>query len=563
MASESQPKNSNSNIWPWALVVGLLSGFVIGREMGPRSGSKEEAAEAGDSQPAAVAAAAPAAAPSKIYASEAEFPSGWMKSTELTGVAGLSWDGLNARQKTSAMQALNERNCECGCGMGSVAICAKKDPNCPRSPKMAKVVVDMARDGKGVGELLAYMDGQNPKAGGAAAPQAAAAPAGPRKVTIPAHSPRKGPRHAKVTIVEFSDFQCPFCSRVNPTLKQITEKYPKDVAIVFVNQPLSFHQQARPAAKAFLAAHRQNKAWEMHDKLFENQQALTAPDLEKYAKELSLNLPKFKKDLEDPALEKMVADDQALAGSVGADGTPTFFINGRELSGAQPLPSFTAIIDEEIKKADQLLKQGTKLADIYDKLMAAAAAAPPPAPAAAAAPTPAAKVDIELGGAPVKGPRTAPVTVVAFSDFECPFCSRAVPTLKQIEDTYKGKVKIAFKHLPLSFHQNAQAAAEASMAANEQGKFWEYHDKLFENQRQLDRPSLEKYAQELGLNVPKFKAALDSGKFKKIVADDAAVAARVGASGTPTFFVNGKSIVGAQPFDAFKPLIDAELAAKK
>jgi protein-disulfide isomerase len=563
MASEPQPKNTTSNIWPWALVVGLLSGFVIGREMGPRSGSKEAAEEAGDSQPAAVAAA-PSAAPSKIYGSEAEFPSGWMKSAELTGVAGLSWDGLNPRQKTAAMQALNERNCECGCGMGSVAVCAKKDPNCPRSPKLAKTVVDMARDGKGVADLLGYMDAQYPKAPGGAAPQAAApAPAGARKVTIPAHSPRKGPRHAKVTIVAFSDFQCPFCSRVVPTLKQIEEKYPKDVALVFVNQPLSFHQQARPAAKAFLAAHRQNKAWEMHDKLFANQQALTPADFDKYAKELSLNLPKFKKDLEDPALEKMVAEDQALAGSVGADGTPTFFINGRELSGAQPLPSFTAIIDEEIKKADALLKQGTKLADVYDKLMAQAAAAPPPPAAAAAAPTPGAKVDIELGAAPVKGPRTAPVTVVAFSDFECPFCSRAVPTLKQIEETYKGKVKIAFKHLPLSFHQNAQIAAEASMAANEQGKFWEFHDKLFENQRQLDRASLEKYAQELNLNVAKFKAALDSGKFKKVVADDAAVAARIGATGTPTFFVNGKSIVGAQPFDTFKPLIDAELAAKK
>ncbi len=408
------------------------------------------------------------------------------------------------------------------------------------------------------------MDGENPKAGAAAAPQAGApAAAGPRKVTLPAHSPRKGPSIAKVTIVEFSDFQCPFCSRVNPTLKQITDKYPKDVAIVFVNQPLTFHEQARPAAKAFLAAHRQGKGWEMHDKLFANQQALMPADLEKYAQELSLNMAQFKKDIADPAIEKMVADDQALAGSVGADGTPTFFINGRELSGAQPLPAFTAIIDEEIKKADDLLKAGTKPADLYEKLMAqAAAAAPAPAPAAAAPPTPAAKVDIQVGDSPAKGPRTAPVTVVAFSDFQCPFCSRAVPTLKQIEDTYKGKVRIAFKHLPLSFHQNAQIAAEASMAAAEQGKFWEFHDKLFENQRQLDRPSLEKYAQDLGLNVAKFKAALDSGKFKKRVEEDAALAAKVGATGTPTFFVNGKSVVGAQPFDTFKPLIDAELAAK-
>ena len=135
-----------------------------------------------------------------------------------------------------------------------------------------------------------------------------------------------------------------------------------------------------------------------------------------------------------------------------------------------------------------------------------------------------------------------------------------MPLLKEIEDKYKGKVRIAFKHLPLDFHNNAKPAAEASMAANEQGKFWEYHDKLFANQQQLDRASLEKYAQELGLNMGKFKAALDSGKYRKLVEDDARQAGQVGATGTPTFFVNGQSVVGAQPFSAFQPIIDQALA---
>src|SRR5829696_483852 len=123
MASDSPSKTSiaTANIWPWALAVGLLAGFLVGREMGPRRGG------GGDEAPAAVAAAPGAAAPSggapsKIYGSEGEFPAGWMKSAELTGVAGLSWDGLSDGQKATAMQALNERNCECGCGMGSVAL---------------------------------------------------------------------------------------------------------------------------------------------------------------------------------------------------------------------------------------------------------------------------------------------------------------------------------------------------------------------------------------------------------------------------------------------------------
>ena len=120
-----------------------------------------------------------------------------------------------------------------------------------------------------------------------------------------------------------------------------------------------------------------------------------------------------------------------------------------------------------------------------------------------------------------------------------------------------------WKNYPLPFHNNAGPAAEAAMAADAQGKFWEMHDKLFANQQQLDRPALEKYAQELGLNMPKFKAAMDSSKFKERIQKDAALASTVGASGTPAFFVNGHFISGAQPYDVFKTAIDQELAKKK
>src|SRR5581483_2482422 len=110
----------------------------------------------------------------------------------------------------------------------------------------------------------------------------------------------------------------------------------------------------------------------------------------------------------------------------------------------------------------------------------------------------------DVGDAPVKGPRDAPVTLLEFSDFQCPFCGRVGPTLKQLEDEYKGKLRIAFKNRPLPFHQNAQLAAEAALAAGDQGKFWEMHDKLFANQQALERADLEPYAQEIGLNVNQF-----------------------------------------------------------
>jgi protein-disulfide isomerase len=120
-------------------------------------------------------------------------------------------------------------------------------------------------------------------------------------------------------------------------------------------------------------------------------------------------------------------------------------------------------------------------------------------------------------------------------------------------------VMMAFKHQPLPFHQNARLASAAAMAAQEQGKFWEYHDKLFEHQEALDRASLEKYARELGLNIEKFKGALDSNKFEAQIAADAAEGRRVGAEGTPTFFINGRQLVGAQPLETFKSMIDEEL----
>jgi len=557
--TSSAPHGSDSksaNIW-LALLAGLAVGFAVGREMGARSAAGGAASGGGEGKPAVVAAAGGGAQ----YKSESEFPANWQKSSDLVGhVAGLSFDGLTDAHKVLVMTALNERKCTCGCGMESLAYCAKNDKACPVSPKLAKDLVERAKEGKSLGEMRTFLDGQGKPS---PSPQAQA-PSGPRRIDVPAYSPRKGPKNAKVTIVEFSDFQCPFCTRVVPTLKDIEKKYPKEVAIIFRHQPLSFHDRAMPAAQALMAAHRQGKAWEMHDKLFENQQALDDASLEKYAKDLGLNVAKYKKDFADPKVQQDIKADSAYGMTVGASGTPTFFINGRELSGAQPLGSFTAIIDEEIKKADALLQKGVKAENLYEELMKLAAAAPPPAPAAAAAPpAPAEKVDISPGDAPSKGPKNAPVTIIAFSDFQCPFCSRVVPTFKQIEDTYKDKVRVAFKHLPLAFHNNAQIAAEASMAAHEQGKFWAMHDKLFENQQALDRPNLDKYAADLGLDVGKFKAALDSSKYRDYVQKDAAQAGTVGATGTPSFFVNGRSLVGARPFDDFKKLIDEELAKAK
>jgi protein-disulfide isomerase len=375
-------------------------------------------------------------------------------------------------------------------------------------------------------------------------------------------APTKGGKEPKVTIVEFSDFQCPFCGRVNPTLQQIEKDYGKDLSISFRHLPLPFHENAMPAAEAAEAAREQGKFWEMHDKLFANQTALTRPDLDKYAKEIGLDMSKYTTAMDTHKFKDRIAKDSADAEKYGARGTPNFFINGRNLRGAQPLEAFKASIDEEIKKAEEKLKSGVSRANLYAELTKGGlekAAPPAPPPAAAGEPDPNTVYKAELGSEPVRGAKDAPVTIVMWSDFQCPFCGRVEPTLSKVLDDYKGKVRISWRDLPLPFHQNAMPAATAARAAGEQGKFWEMHDKLFANQSNLDRPSLDKYAQELGLNMTKFKAAMDSDKYKKEITADSEAGGKIGARGTPAFFVNGKFLSGAQPYESFKAKIDQEL----
>jgi protein-disulfide isomerase len=154
-----------------------------------------------------------------------------------------------------------------------------------------------------------------------------------------------------------------------------------------------------------------------------------------------------------------------------------------------------------------------------------------------------------------------------FSDFQCPFCTRVEPTVKQIEEQYGDKVKIIWRNYPLPFHANAMPAAEAASEVFAQGgadKFWKYHGILFQNQQALTRADLEKYAEQVGgINMAKFKTALDTNKHKASVQADMDAVEKAGARiGTPSFFINGKLLQGAQPFDAFKTEIDKALAAK-
>ncbi len=166
----------------------------------------------------------------------------------------------------------------------------------------------------------------------------------------------------------------------------------------------------------------------------------------------------------------------------------------------------------------------------------------------------------KAGADPAFGPDNAKVKIVEYSDFQCPYCSRVVPTLKQIKETYGDKVQITFKNFPLSFHQYAQKAAEAAECANAQGKFWEMHDMMFSKQNALRIDDLKSYAKQLGLDQAKFDSCLDNGEMKAEVERDFQDGVSSGVQGTPAFFINGEFVSGAQPFDKFKEIIDKKLA---
>jgi protein-disulfide isomerase len=174
-------------------------------------------------------------------------------------------------------------------------------------------------------------------------------------------------------------------------------------------------------------------------------------------------------------------------------------------------------------------------------------------------------IPVEVGSAPLYGKTDAPITLVEFSDFQCPFCSRGADVVTEIKKKYGNKVKIAFKHFPLPMHKDAVPAAEVSMCVNEQGvdKFWKFHDIAFKNQEKLDSASLEKYAKDAGANVDKVKECVSAKKFADFVKKDMEYGEKIGVKSTPTFFVNGQLIAGAVPIDQFSEVIDDELAAAK
>ncbi len=372
-------------------------------------------------------------------------------------------------------------------------------------------------------------------------------------------SPIRGLATAPVTIVEFSDFQCPFCKRVEETLKQVQIKYGDKVRFVWKDQPLPFHPRAEPAAEVGrdVRAQKGDAAfWDFHDRVYAAQPALEDSDLLRAATEAGAD---GKKALAAAKAKKYAAGigaDEDLADDVQASGTPHFFINGHRLVGAQPLEKFSAIIDDELTKASALITAGTPAAKVYEVLTEKGAGAPELER----------KTVTTNPTAPFRGAANAKVVIQEFSDFQCPFCMRVEPTMDQILKEYDTKVKLVWRNMPLSFHNDAQLAAEAAMEVRAQkgnAGFFKMHKALFDHQADpggLERVALASYAKEIGCDMTKFEAALDKHTHKAEVDRDASDAQNAGIHGTPAFVINGYYISGAQPYRRFRKAIERALS---
>jgi protein-disulfide isomerase len=414
-------------------------------------------------------------------------------------------------------------------------------------------------------------EGDAPAAGGEAAQGEADATLGERfKISYSEKNDLwSGAKEPLVTVVEYTDIQCPFCSRLANSMHDLEKQYPDDVRVVVKHFPLPMHKDASLASQAILAAKAQGKGWEMHDKLFANQRALQKDKLIAYATELGVaDIQKFTSDLESGTFKGQVEADTKSGKTFAVRSTPSFFMNGKPFKGALPIDKLKAEVDKEIATAKKVMAdKGIKRGDFYGYVMKGAkakrdAAAPKGKDQKARAGRPDASKSyaVPTDGRPSYGPDDALVTIVEFSDFQCPFCSRVNPTIAQIKEKYPKDVRIVFRQQPLPMHKEAPGAAKAALAAANQGKFWEMHDALFENSRGLNDAKFTELAKGLGLDLAKFDADRNSPETAKKVAADQKVARQFGANGTPAFFVNGRFVSGAQPFDKFEALIKEEKA---
>ena len=373
-------------------------------------------------------------------------------------------------------------------------------------------------------------------------------------------APSYGARDALVTIVEFFDYQCPYCRRAEATMTELLAKYPKDLRIVLRQNPLPFHPHALPAANLALEARAEKGEagfLEANRRLFEGD--LEEADLLKIARDMKLDEKRVRNAIANNTHSAEIEADADLANDFKAAGTPHFFINGQRMSGARPLDNFVNVVESQLKVARALVANGTPRAKVYDEILAHAKDADPPEKKEIPAPT---------ADNPTRGPLNAPVLIHEFADFQCPFCGRVEPTLAELEKAFPNQLRFVWHDLPLPFHEHAKPAAIAAREVRAQkgdAAFWKLHDVLFHDQGvdgALTADSLAKYGAEQKVDAARFSAAQSDGRYDALFEKDQAIASAAEIHGTPAFVINGFYVSGAQPLSAFKRAVRRALQKK-
>ncbi|HEX4133273.1 MAG TPA: thioredoxin domain-containing protein [Bryobacteraceae bacterium] len=260
----------------------------------------------------------------------------WQTATELPGV---DWHGISGARKDAALKFIREEQCTCGCNM-KIAECRMKDPSCSYSRKEASIAMKGFAEGKNA----ATVRDEIKKAAGEPPPILE----DPVKISLNG-DPAKGPENAKVTIVEFSDFQCPFCSVAVAQANAIVKQFPRDVRLVFKQFPLDSHRDAEFGAEAALAAQAQGKFWEMHDLLYGGFPDLSRRTVMNYGRKLGLDMNRFTSDVDSHKFQSRVHSEEQEGEVAGVGGTPTFFINGRKYNGVFDVASVAPLIKKQLK----------------------------------------------------------------------------------------------------------------------------------------------------------------------------------------------------------------------
>jgi len=376
--------------------------------------------------------------------------------------------------------------------------------------------------------------------------------------------PARGAAEPLVTIVEFSDFHCAYCRMAADTLADVLRLFPDDVRVVYRHSLLD-PEDGTLAAEASLAAADQGRFWPMHDRLFAASAGIDRAEVDRAAREIGLDLDRFRNDLDSGRFLSAARAADRGASLLGVSATPVFFVNGRPLVGAHGLGTFVRLIEEERARAAALVKGGTPRREVYraavDGGLARARPTLPGADRVAA---------VSLDGDTVypvglglpshrTGSDQALVTVVEFGDFLCSYCVKVQAVLRRLRADYGDDIRWVYRHMPVIGGPTSRLIAEATVAAGEQGKFWDMHDALYRHPARIGRPELETLAESLGLDMRAFRAALDARSHQRAVAHDLAAAVALGVRGTPTFFINGQAVVGAQDAETFRAVIDATL----